>query len=480
MISKNRRASLGWLAALVLALGRLHGDVIVSNAQAITKRITVQIVQTAASDGSNAAPMFGTAAQQQAVFEMANQVWAQAGLEIKFKIRTSLWKWDFALTGMPGNNNPRPGSDVATIATAADQFGVTDPDKTVINVYLVRIVPGFSQMSDNTCTGQSLTGQNGVTMWVGPSTPTSSAGRDLVAHVLAHEIGHNLGLVHVPDSQNLMLANYSPGELLNGTQETTARGSAFAITVAEADTKPLLAITSPTDQSVTLQPNLTIQGTASDARGISGVTVGSIPAVSNDGFATWSATVNGLAVGQNTLTITTTDKVTPANFTSISWHVYYATDILDADGDGLPDAWEYANGLNLFDSGSGSPDNGAFGDPNHDGIPNLLEYALNGDPRKPNSALLPVTTVESNPVDDKLYLGFTYHRRINTTGIVYSVEVSGDLTAWSSDPTNYEEATPPAADANGITETVHLRIKPAIGDPGATVKFVRLRVTTAP
>jgi hypothetical protein len=468
------------LVALVLAGGRIYADVIVNNAQPITKRVTVQIVQTAASDGSNAAPMFGNAAQQQAIFEMANQIWAQAGVEIAFKFRAGTWNWDFALTGSPGNNSPRPGSDVATIVTAASQLSVTDPNPTVINLYLLRIVPGFSQMSDNTCAGQSLTGQNGVTLWVGPNTPATSAGRDLVAHVLAHEIGHNLGLVHVTESQDLMQANYSPGELLNTSQAAAARGSAFALNVAESETKPWLAITSPVDPYVTLQSSITLQGTAFDARGISGVMVGNTPAVSSDGFATWTATCAGLSAGQNVLSVVAADKVTPANTTSIPWHVYYATDLTDADGDGLPDAWEFANGLSLFDDGSLSADNGPLGDPNHDGIPNLLEYALNGDPQKPNSAMLPATVVETNAADGKRYLGFIYHRRINATGILYSVEVSSDLKTWTADPLSIEEAEPSAADANGITETVHLRIRPALGDPENSAKFVRLRVSTAP
>ena len=326
----------------------------------------------------------------------------------------------------------------------------------------------------------SLTSGNGVTLWVGPNTPISTAGRDLIAHILAHEIGHNLGLLHITASQNLLLASYSPGELLNPSQTITARSSSFAVAVAEAGTKPTVAVTSPQDQFVTLQSGVSVLGTALDARGISGVTVAGTPATSSDGFATWSAMLTGLTPGQNTLTVVATDKVTPGNTTSIPWHVFYATDTGDADGDGLPDDWEFTNGLDLFDNGSVSPSNGALGDPDHDGIANLPEYALNGNPHEPGSAILPVSAIEINPSDGNPYLTFTYHRRINPTGISYGVEVSGDVAAWISDPVNYEEIAPPVPDPNGITETVRLRIKPTVNQSGNPARFVRFRTTKSP
>ncbi|MCX6553094.1 MAG: hypothetical protein NTY02_19185, partial [Acidobacteria bacterium] len=54
----------------------------------------------------------------------------------------------------------------------------------------------------------------------------------------------------------------------------------------------------------------------------------------------------------------------------------------DADDDGMPDAWETAQGLN-----PGDPDD-AWRDPDGDGVVNLFEYQLGSDPRSPATPLV--------------------------------------------------------------------------------------------
>jgi hypothetical protein len=55
---------------------------------------------------------------------------------------------------------------------------------------------------------------------------------------------------------------------------------------------------------------------------------------------------------------------------------------LDADGDGLPNGWEIAHGLDPLDS---TGVNGADGDPDGDGYSNLQEYLAGSDPQNPAS-----------------------------------------------------------------------------------------------
>ena len=69
----------------------------------------------------------------------------------------------------------------------------------------------------------------------------------------------------------------------------------------------------------------------------------------------------------------------------------------DDDGDGLPNAWETANGLDPNDDGTTNVINGATGDPDLDTFNNLAEFTAGSNPQ--NTASTPTDTDADGLVD---------------------------------------------------------------------------------
>ena len=128
----------------------------------------------------------------------------------------------------------------------------------------------------------------------------------------------------------------------------------------------------------------------------------------------------------------------------------------------------------------------ATGDPDQDGVQNLIEQAINTNPAGAASAN-PLPAPITITVGDQTYLGLSYPR-IRTTAptvpyaaeaYVYVVETSPDLITWTPDPgTGVGALVPvgtPAANPDGVTETAMVRLP----DPVTTVpgrQFIRLRI----
>ncbi len=72
---------------------------------------------------------------------------------------------------------------------------------------------------------------------------------------------------------------------------------------------------------------------------------------------------------------------------------------------------------------------GPAADPDGDGMPNLLEYALDGDPLYPDATeVLPTSAVEGGA------LVFDFKRDTSRADVVLTVERSADLKTWSEAP----------------------------------------------
>ncbi len=116
---------------------------------------------------------------------------------------------------------------------------------------------------------------------------------------------------------------------------------------------------------------------------------------------------------------------------------------------------------------------GSAADPDRDGISNLLEFALGGEPKSSNTGILPrsgTTTVGA----DK-FLTFTYTRSATTSGIDYIPEASSNLAVWDSSAAQFTTiSTTPLA--GGREEVVIRFTNPIPTSP----RFIRLKAVLNP
>lgn len=141
----------------------------------------------------------------------------------------------------------------------------------------------------------------------------------------------------------------------------------------------------------------------------------------------------------------------------------------DADADKLPDAWETAYGL---DPASALTQNGRLGDPDGDGLPNLLEYAFGLDPQFADASAAISCTTASHPATGQRHLVVAHRRLLNPGTLIYNVATSSDLLTWTA-PAIAPEVLSSVANPDGLTETVTLRINPALS---TTPAFIRIEV----
>ena len=90
-----------------------RGALIVNAPRTITDRINVQVIAVADDDGTDStAGLLGTATRRAEVFSLVDDIFAQAGVSVSFTMRPGTYNSSFARIGTPGNNNPRPNTDL--------------------------------------------------------------------------------------------------------------------------------------------------------------------------------------------------------------------------------------------------------------------------------------------------------------------------------------------------------------------------------
>ena len=136
------------------------------------------------------------------------------------------------------------------------------------------------------------------------------------------------------------------------------------------------------------------------------------------------------------------------------------------------DAWRISqfSPLELADTGI----SGELADPDHDGIKNLLEFALNLSPKSSDATGLPTATIQDVAGQD--YLTLTFRRRTPALDLTYTPQTNGSLDAGSWLDNAVQVGAP--IDHGDGTETVTFRDATPIS--GADRRFLQLKVTRTP
>lgn len=197
--------------------------------------------------------------------------------------------------------------------------------------------------------------------------------------------------------------------------------------------------------------NTTGYGTATGTVGlVSGVTCQST--ATDDDLAAYDA-VN---MRNQSLTQQVEVESQAANFTvSLS----LSTVITDADADGLPTDWETANGLNDDDA---TGNNGANGDPDGDGMTNIIEWLVGLNPQLVDNSAYPKLGITR--IAGGVRLSFP-----TIGGRSYQLQSTENLATW----TNFGAAQVTAANAPPSTLTID-------NTSGQPKRFYRMVVNAAP
>ena len=178
-------------------------------------------------------------------------------------------------------------------------------------------------------------------------------------------------------------------------------------------------------------------------------TLQTVTATANSGwqFAGWSGAGITTPAATTTTVLVAGNKTVSANFTAPEGYGSWATNP--------------AQGL------TAGVNDGAGDDPDHDGIPNLLEFALGGNPTVSSRTILPVLSKATGAWT------FEYERSdVSLSSTTQVVEYGDDLTGWT-------RVTIPATSNAPVTITPGSpsdHVKVTLPDSGSKV-FARLKVS---
>jgi len=155
--------------------------------------------------------------------------------------------------------------------------------------------------------------------------------------------------------------------------------------------------------------------------------------------------------------VLTPSAVTGGTFLAANYDINYAPGTLTVTAPSLSD-WAAQH--------PGLTDSTPTGDPDGDGVPNLMEYFMGLDPVSASGEVPGYGMVMSNPTT----MSLTYRRAKGITGVSSTVLTIGDLSSTNWGTNGVQETVTDKGAYEEVTATV-------TNAPGETRKFMRLRVS---